>query len=42
MYEADDIKAVPDVGPLVSVMTWNIKFAGGRLQFFLIVVALKV
>lgn len=34
LYEASRQSPVPDLNGTLTVMTWNIKFAGGRIRFF--------
>jgi hypothetical protein len=34
LYEATTITAPPDSVGTLKIMTWNIKFAGGRIDFF--------
>ena len=33
-YEAKDIVEAPTVDSLLKIVTWNIKFGGGRIDFF--------
>lgn len=33
-YEARELRAIPDAPARLRVMTWNIKFGGGRIDFF--------
>ena len=33
-YEANNIVTAPDVDSLLKIVTWNIKFGGGRIDFF--------